>query len=515
MEPKTFDVGQSMKPTTPTIISVNRSDENFEVLWDTNMEGIAKKSLYAEVTYYKASDMKKEQAHVEQTQQIMVSGYCYYKILGQHLEPSTSYVVSVRSITHWSGIKSDSSNEYHFKTLESSSDSLLLAIIIGLSIAAVLLCGAIYVCLDKLKSKWWDTAAKCPNPKLDIIHSSKQEVLRPIPAIISSISVNPIISDDSSQWSKMSLLGSSGGSLQHSSGISTGSSNLSYANAEPVNIIASCQNALCKIFPNISPVSQEHTPTEGNNSRALISPPSGGPTTEMVYGSSGLMNKTYSILIPHQSEETSPEVHMQTEMLCQSPYRPKDDIHQQRAPPFPTFQEFFSPSGVSSFVETDMSYQTCNQDFGTLSEDSSSSCFFSGANTTMSSDLESGDGTGCGIVGEAVGDAAELNGMNEGAVIADTACSSSAEPQSGLSVDDDYQPFQSLVGQLDVSLPDPTCLQPKEHLDQQKEELLAKILPNHVGFSINHAQSSQSPVISCLPADWRIPAIVDGDYHAV
>lgn len=49
----------------------------------------------------------------------------YYEIPGQHLEPSTTYVVSVRSYTNWSGKYSDSSEEREFTTGECHLYSLL------------------------------------------------------------------------------------------------------------------------------------------------------------------------------------------------------------------------------------------------------------------------------------------------------------------------------------------------------------------------------------------------------
>lgn len=43
-------------------------------------------------------------------------GLNYYEILGRHLEPSTTYMVSVKSYSYWSGRFSDSSNEVEFIT---------------------------------------------------------------------------------------------------------------------------------------------------------------------------------------------------------------------------------------------------------------------------------------------------------------------------------------------------------------------------------------------------------------
>ncbi|XP_029955233.1 uncharacterized protein LOC115394126 [Salarias fasciatus] len=536
MESKKFGVYENMKPKTPTIKSVKEFNGNFEVLWDTKMRGIAKKSLTAEVTYYKAPNMTKKRVPAPPVE---VDGLSYFQIPGSDLEPNTTYMVSVRSKTNWSGLMSDSSSEFEFKTRndsiihqqrddEASSSSLFLTVIVSLSVAAIVLSGVIYLCFDRLKRKWWDIDTKYPN--LVIKHSSEQEVLRPLPTIISSVSFDPIISDDGKQWSKTSALDSSGGSLQHSSGISTGSSDLGYANTEPANIIASVQDALCKIFPNISPVSQlPSAPEERNNNRDLPSPagdPCGNPANEMSCGSSGLINKTYSILVP--LEKNSPEVHMQTEISCESTYRPNgrdglDDRHQQLPVVPGSAHELFNfLSAGSSSVETDLSYQPCNPESGTFSDGSTYSSFSHGANTTMSSDLESRDGSGCGIVDEAVSGAPKLNGSNEGSLITDTEASgssASADPQGGLFVEDDYQPFQNLVGQRDVLLLKPTGLQPEKGLDRQKEDSLSKIPQNLFGptspGSIDLALSGQAPFLPFLSAQRLQSVTVDSDYHSV
>ncbi|CAN9506924.1 unnamed protein product [Ophioblennius macclurei] len=457
MESTTFNVKNSMKPKTPTIVSVKESNGDIEILWDPKMKGIANRSLQiAEVTYYKVSDMKMERKTEKPP---TVSGFFYAKIPGRNLEPSTTYRVSVRSITSWSGKISESSNTTEFKT-SASSNSTLLAVIISLSVGAIFLSILLYICFDKMKSNWWDIVTKYPNPELDIKHSNEQEVLKPISPIISPISVDPILPDDSKQWST-----SSGGSLEHSSGFSTGSSDLSYANTNPVNIIASVQDALSKILPNISPMSKLMSSLEEKKNISDLlsssSDPRGSPANDMSNGSSGLMNRTYSIIIPRQNEENSPKVPMQTEMLCESMHCSNEtgmlDNHPQQVPvvPVPAHQEFCFPSGISSSVEIDMSYQPCNSESGAFSEGSTFSSFSSDIKMIMSSDLESRDETGCGIVDEVISSATKLKSSDEGPVVTDTSASNrseSAESQSELLMSDDYQPFQNLVGQHNVFL---------------------------------------------------------------
>uniref|UniRef100_UPI0037E84DD6 uncharacterized protein n=1 Tax=Semicossyphus pulcher TaxID=241346 RepID=UPI0037E84DD6 len=110
---KVIDITASIKPKTPTIISVNESNGNFQVVWLKNMKDILSKTLKAEVTYHVKGDTHKEPKFVDQTTDGETNDY---EILGRDLKPSTTYVVSVKSFTEWSGKFSDSSEEYEFTT---------------------------------------------------------------------------------------------------------------------------------------------------------------------------------------------------------------------------------------------------------------------------------------------------------------------------------------------------------------------------------------------------------------
>lgn len=49
----------TVKPKTPTIKSVNKSEGNFEVKWTSNMEGFLNNEMTAVVTYYKKGETEK------------------------------------------------------------------------------------------------------------------------------------------------------------------------------------------------------------------------------------------------------------------------------------------------------------------------------------------------------------------------------------------------------------------------------------------------------------------------
>ncbi|KAM7015422.1 uncharacterized protein LKV04_016474 isoform 1-T1 [Tautogolabrus adspersus] len=524
IETKTFTVTDIIKPKTPTIISVNESNGNYQVEWLTNTDenGILSKSLTAEVTYYEKGDTHKNSVNVSQKAD---GGRNHYEIQGRLLSSSTTYVVSVKSFIGWSGKYSDSSKEWEFTT-PVSSNTLLLAIIIGLSVAAVLISGAIYGCYVKLKNKWLDTVAKCPNPKLLDMHPSVQEVLKPVQPFISSICVEPF-SDDSKPWLKDSLKDSSSGSLQESSGISTGSSCLSYANTEPADIIAEVQNALSKAFATICPISPLTTSplTDSDKNSALLCAPHSPcdvRAEDMSSGSSAFFNKTYSILIPNcpaQIETDISDVQMQNKMLCESAYCPSEGVTvistYQQAPACPLIN---LTSEVSSSLPTDMSYQSCNADSGRFSyaEDSSSSSFSSGTNTTASCDPGPRVKAACEIL--------ENENTEQLTVCDENPCYGSmpAGSQSFPPVDYDYQPFQNLVEQPCILLSEKRRDEKEEHLAKQPQEAFITmpqtLLNPVVACPTSNGQclsELQRPLLSLISPDQFTPMITDSGYHCV
>ncbi|XP_054866532.1 uncharacterized protein LOC129348923 [Amphiprion ocellaris] len=325
LELKNITVEKSIKPKAPEIVSVDES--NGKVKWKRHYEGVFRESLTAEVTYDEKGSTKK-------ITKFFKAAACdeldCYQIPRGYLKPSTTYMVSVRTFTNWSDVFSDSSRKWEFKT--PSSISPLLVIIISLSVAAVILTAAIYGCYVRVKTKWWDTVADHPKSNLLIFPSNKQEifqVLKPVPPIISSIYVDPLLSDDSELWPKMPLTDTSSGSFQQRSGISTGSSCLNDANTDRVDITACVKEALCRDIPGISIISPSTTSplADLNKDSSLISSPSspcGFRADGMSSGSSGFDNKTYSIVMPRQITADSSAVQMQAEIPCDSGYHPSE-----------------------------------------------------------------------------------------------------------------------------------------------------------------------------------------------
>lgn len=321
------------------------------------------------------------------------------------------------------------------------------------------------------------------------------------------------------------LIDTSSGSTQQSSGISTGSSCLSYANTEPADIIAGVQDALCKAFPNISPISPETTCDflEPNKDSDLFSVPSDPPglrADDMSSGSSGFDNRTYSLLLPSCPQQImTGSSDVQTEMVCDSAYHPSEGdtvaCAEQQVPACPVFNLSLL---ASSPIPTDMSYHQCNAD-SAYAEDSSLSSVSSGSNTTC--DLVPRVEAGCESFDEVVSGETKLNAKKEETLVCDeNPCYGHvpAGSHSFLPVDDDYQAFQNLVKQPDVLLPDQISFEKQENLDKYPEESFDKIPPVIPGFidSVPGGQclpELQRPLISLMSS--HMPAITDSGYQSV
>uniref|UniRef100_A0A8D2ZZE2 Fibronectin type-III domain-containing protein n=1 Tax=Scophthalmus maximus TaxID=52904 RepID=A0A8D2ZZE2_SCOMX len=522
VEDRIISISASIKPKTPTIISVDEVNGSFQVKWKTNMEGAIGDSLTANVTYHKKDDAKKVFQSVQPT---TVDGLSIYEIPGWDLEPSTTYVVSVKSYIERSGKFSDSSKELEFTT-PASPDALFLGIIISLSIAAVLITSVVFCCYVKLKSKWWDTVVKCSNPKLLLIRPYEQQLLKPELPITCAVCVEPLIPDDSESWWKGSLADTSSGNLKQSSGISTASSCLSYMKTEPADILASVHDALSKAFPNISPTSTLTTNLlqESNRDGGLLSVPFGpcdANAGEVKSGWSAFNNKTYSILIsscPPTIMTDSSEVRAPADMVCDSAYCPTEgDVvacQEQLAPACPLLN---SQTAASSPMPTDMSYHQCNADSGGLSyaEDSGSSSISSGTSTTFLCDPVSRVEAGYESLDEGISAATKPIGPMEVAIKCDDNPCYGCVPAGSHSLpplDDAYQAFQTLVGQPGAER--------KEHLDQCPVESFTKGSPAIPGF-IRNVQGDQClselqrPFLSLISAAVPVAVMTESGYQGV
>ncbi|XP_014264315.1 uncharacterized protein LOC101486355 [Maylandia zebra] len=529
MESKVFSVTESIKPKTPTIKSVNKSEGNFEVKWTSNMEGFLNNEMTAVVTYYKKGETEKTSGPFKPA---TVDGLNYYIIKGQDLDPSSAYVVSVKSFISLSGKFSDSSEEWEFQTAR-SPHYLLVVIIICLSIAAVILSAVMCGCYFKFKINWWDVVTKPPNPSFLNIYPNKEQVLKPEPSITSTICIEPLIPDDSKLGSKMSLTDTSSGSLQQTSGISTGSSDLSYANAEPPEtmneeppITKAVHDVLSKLFLNISPISPVTTSplTQLMNmqkSDLCSAPysPCSVQANDTSSGSSVFENKTYSLLIPvseHQAMTGDLEAQEKAEMLCVPDYHPsKSDMGICPHQLLPSCQVPAQQDSGSFLRQPNMPYQSYKADSGTFSyeEDTSLSSVSSGTNASDPCEFSSRAEAEFESSDEVISGKPKLG--EEVTICDENPCYGCVPKGSNsfLAMDDDYQALPSLEKQPDILLLEQGNGEYEKLFKKTPQSILSEVFP---GF-IHNVQGGQLqiPFPPLMSVDHSVPIITDAGYQAV
>lgn len=314
--------------------------------WKSNAVRFIREKLSAIVTYQKKDDLIKNSTQTAVSEQREVStsetDLNYFQIPGRDLEPSTTYVISVKTITRF-GVASESSNA-EFTTADPPTGGWLIAGILCLSVVAVLVSVGTFWCFIKLKGKFWDQVEK---PKLLNI-KPKHMILKPEPPLVQSVSVEPLVLKDDLSISKESLSDSGGGSGQ-TSDISTGSSSLDYANMQPIDVEACVREALKNVFPDFTPAEDKFSCEEPIQCSAPF------PPLEIASSPVVFYNKSYT------STMTSPNDDMDVQMTDDSGY------HSSDGPPLHDFT--FLPH-VSTIMETDMSYQPCAQT-GIATSDSS------------------------------------------------------------------------------------------------------------------------------------------------
>lgn len=333
---QTISIEDTFKPPAPSI-SVEQFSGIHKIQWCTNAKKYIRDDLEAVVTYQKKGSNSKTFEHRGQSTKVSESTKVNcYEMYGPRLEPNTTYVLSVRTIRN-PGVFSDSSNEKKFTTPleQTSTNGGLIALILCLSVAAIIVSAATFILIFRLKGKLWDKV-KEERPKILDFKPNKEVILRPESLSVTSLSVEPLIPKVSLTLSKESLYFSSSG---QTSGISSASSSPAYNDLHPEDIGARVLEALGSVFPNFPAArdtSSSDDPPQGNTS---------SPPLEKTPSPIFLHNGCY--FSNHQADSTD-DVDMQ--MNYDIGYNSSD---------CPPLHDFIAPPHASVAMETDMSYQSC------------------------------------------------------------------------------------------------------------------------------------------------------------
>ncbi|XP_008403953.1 uncharacterized protein LOC103462758 [Poecilia reticulata] len=372
----TFYVLKSLKPKTPTNVSVNETEGIYTVYWKTDMNEVLDKPT-AEVNIYKNGALWKSSGQITPATS---HGLQSYQINGQDLEPDTVYMISVRSFTRYSNKFSDTSKEYKIKT-PSAPTPILLWIIISLSVFLIILIVSIYICFVRIKKKWWDSFSE---PKKLFVPVRKPEFYKPDSDPTSPVWVKSLPSRDDDQM--LPIKQREDGSINGNS--SGGSSDLCYGQTEPLepkgefadNIDKALLECLSKHFILSGP---PHPPGPQDKMVPLFT--SKSPSSV----SSGIINRSYFMSLP-KSLDLTKEDSSTVKLLDNSSNSYKSDTVDCPDQQIPAGL-FLAQKDISSDVRVDMSYQKCKADAKQtpLSENGILSSTSSGATTATSSGFDS------------------------------------------------------------------------------------------------------------------------------
>ncbi|KAJ3593709.1 hypothetical protein NHX12_006043 [Muraenolepis orangiensis] len=168
-----------------------------------------------------------------------------YPIMGKFLEPSTEYLVNVRSyVTFYS----ESSEDLSFTTPISPSFIAVL-VVLSVCVAAVITTSSLFLLSARYKEKWWDSVGKYKDSTLLVMVPGEHKVLKPQNTALCSVYVDPrkVDRDDNEKpWDS-----SSSGHSSQSAGVDSRSSSLGYSQNVSVDLISSVEDAMRRVFPQI------------------------------------------------------------------------------------------------------------------------------------------------------------------------------------------------------------------------------------------------------------------------
>ncbi|XP_035992410.1 uncharacterized protein LOC105929984 [Fundulus heteroclitus] len=503
VDTKTFNLWESLKPKTPTIVSVKEYEGIFTVNWRTNMGADFFDPLTAEVTVSKKGEQGKVYGNIRPA---TVEGLQSFDINGQDLEPGTGYVVSVRSYTDRSQMFSDRSQECEFKT-SPSKFLWILRVIIAIGIGIILLV-SVYCCVVRVKRKWWDSYSE---PKKLFVFTRTPEILCPSQIATSLAQVKELLPSDDNQTLKMldEQRADASGS-QNSSGIDTGSSDHGDGQTEPPDHKAIINTALCEALKDCIP---KHLLLPDPQHKLLpVHQYQNCPSFKMSSASSGIVNPSYFMSGPSSQNTTMEQksaIKLQDDLSLSCKSDTVNCLDEQVPACLLSAQEI-----VSKATRVDMSYQPCKVNIkgSSYAETASLSSTSSDNITSASCGLESKFGAGFDRSEEPSADSVK-------AMLTLSSCAPSGSDRRAVIIDD-YNPCPSKVVEPDVPISEKQSRDHHQRLNVNQDEGVNKI-PQHCRIPGFNNWTGQCPSVMQIPSfptmatEMSFPVVIDNDYKCV
>ncbi|XP_053727305.1 uncharacterized protein LOC128762811 [Synchiropus splendidus] len=239
LQTKDISIKKSVKPRPPRNVSVTESNGIFQILWKNSGKESLLKSLRPQVLYRDGESQWENASCLLST----INQHSVCEMRGQGLKPSSRYWVRVRSVSSWSGLYSNWSQEVHFNS-SASADVQLTWMVIGLSLSVVITIAATYWCYLQIRNRWWDSVGDCKNSSLFNLTARDHNLLNPERPVIVNLCAEP--RSQISSWSQYSEKGGVGLPSPSSCSSTCSSGPSDTHSIGPVDVLARFQDALRK-----------------------------------------------------------------------------------------------------------------------------------------------------------------------------------------------------------------------------------------------------------------------------
>ncbi|XP_051743691.1 uncharacterized protein LOC127509187 isoform X14 [Ctenopharyngodon idella] len=227
-----FTTHDFIKPKTP-VLSVQKTENgNFNVTWDDKYTSYSTGHFVESLEIHLSYRIKGED---ETFSKKVSNSVGFFEIVGTILQPNTDYILTARMSTNYNEHKilSDQSAPVEF-TSPSSPNYIVRTVVPPLCVGLVLIISAIFICVLRMKKKWWDKISK---PKVDASFGEEKGHILP-PSIMNFSTIHVEIPKLDFQEEKKLISASSVDTTNEKS------SHNDKENCSPINVLSHVKHAL-------------------------------------------------------------------------------------------------------------------------------------------------------------------------------------------------------------------------------------------------------------------------------
>nr|QAB32949.1 interleukin-4 receptor alpha-1 [Ctenopharyngodon idella] len=232
---KNFTTRDFIKPKTP-VLSVQKTENgNFYVTWDDKYISYSTGNFVESLEIHLSYKIKGEDETMSKKVSNLSNSVGFPEIVGTILQPNTDYILTARMSTNYNEHKilSDQSAPVEF-TSPSSPNYIVRTVVPPLCVGLVLIISAIFICVLRMKKKWWDKISK---PKVDASFGEEKGHILP-PSIMNFSTIHVEIPKLDFQEGKKLISASSVDTTNEKS------SHNDKENCSPINVLSHVKHAL-------------------------------------------------------------------------------------------------------------------------------------------------------------------------------------------------------------------------------------------------------------------------------